>query len=185
MPEFMKETSKLIAFALRHKPGALNLQMDGKGWVSTADLVKALNARQPFTMEMLEEIVRTDGKQRYSFSEDGTRIRANQGHSIPVDLDLLPLEPPRTLWHGTGDRFAESISRQGLKKQGRQYVHLTDSAETAVAVGRRHGRPVVFEINAALMYERGYRFYRSENGVWLTDGVPPEYISLLGGEGGK
>ena len=185
MPEFMKETSKLIALALRHKPEALNLQMDGKGWVSTDSLVKALNARQPFTMEMLEEIVRTDGKQRYSFSEDKTRIRANQGHSIPVDLELLPLEPPQTLWHGTGDRFMESISRQGLKKQGRQYVHLTDSPETAVVVGRRHGRPVVFEINAALMYERGYRFYRSENGVWLTDAVPPEYLSLAEGEGGK
>ena len=177
MPEFMKETSKLIALALRHKPEVLNLEMDGKGWVSTTALVNALNARRPFTMGMLEEIVRTDAKQRYSFSEDKTRIRANQGHSIPVDLELLPQKPPKVLWHGTGDRFADDISREGLKKQGRQYVHLTDNRETAAVVGKRHGRPVVFEINAALMYEQGYVFYRSENGVWLTDVVPPEYLS--------
>ena len=174
--EFMKETSKLIALVLRHKPETLGLSLDEHGWVSTADLIEKLNDSKPFTMEMLEEIVRTDNKQRYSFNEDKTRIRANQGHSIPVDLELLPLEPPAILWHGTGEKYVESINRQGLRKQNRQYVHLSDNLETAITVGRRHGKPVVYEIDAARMYQEGFKFYRSENGVWLTDAVPAEYF---------
>ena len=181
--EYMKETGKLIALALRHKPEVLNLSLDSHGWASTADLVAQLNKRQPFTMEMLEEIVRTDGKQRFSFNTDKTGIRANQGHSIPVDLDLSPLKPPEILWHGTGKKYEESIRKQGIQKQSRQYVHLSDCLETAVKVGQRHGKPVVFDIDAARMYLDGYDFYRSENGVWLTDAVPPKYIGIHRKEG--
>lgn len=146
-------------------------------------MVAQLNKQQPFTMEMLEEIVRTDGKQRFSFSIDKTRIRANQGHSIPVDLELTPLKPPEILWHGTGKKYEESIRKQGIQRQSRQYVHLSDCLETAIKVGQRHGEPVVFDIDAAQMYLDGYDFYRSENGVWLTDEVPPRYISIHRKEG--
>lgn len=173
-----ESVSKLIALVLRHKPEALNLYMDGHGWISTADLIEKLNERQPFTMEMLEEIVRTDNKQRYSFNADQTKIRANQGHSIPVDLELLPLEPPTVLWHGTGEKYVESINQKGLLKQSRQYVHLTDNHDTAITVGKRHGKPVVYTVDAHAMWQEGYAFYRSENGVWLTDHVPVKFLRL-------
>ena len=175
----LTKTSKFIALILRHKPETIGISLDEHGWADVHELIDGINetGNHHIDMKDLEEIVRTDEKQRYSFNEDKSLIRANQGHSIPVDLELLPQKPPKVLWHGTGDRFADDISREGLKKQGRQYVHLTDNRETAAVVGKRHGRPVVFEINAALMYEQGYVFYRSENGVWLTDAVPPEYLS--------
>ncbi|MBR5111435.1 MAG: RNA 2'-phosphotransferase [Clostridia bacterium] len=174
----LESVSKLIALVLRHKPEALSLRMDGHGWISTADLIEKLNGRQPFTMEMLEEIVRTDNKQRYSFNSDKTKIRANQGHSIPVDLELLPLEPPAVLWHGTGEKYVESINQKGLLKQSRQYVHLTDNHDTAIAVGKRHGKPVVYAVDAHAMWQEGYAFFRSENGVWLTDHVPAAFLHI-------
>ena len=172
----LNEISKLISLVLRHKPETLGLTMDSHGWVETAALIEKLNEKQSFDMDMLEEIVRTDNKQRYSFNADKTCIRANQGHSIPVDLELLPQEPPRLLYHGTATRFAESIEREGLKPMSRQYVHLSAQYETAVAVGKRHGKPVIYEIDTAAMRAAGYLFYCSENGVWLTDAVPPEYL---------
>lgn len=123
--------------------------------------------------------MRTDNKQRYSFNADKTRIRANQGHSIPVDLDLLPVEPPKTLWHGTATRFADSIGQQGLLPMGRQYVHLSSDFNTAVNVGKRHGKPLIYEIDAEAMYKAGCVFYRSENGVWLTNAVPVDYLKRM------
>ena len=171
--------SKLIAMTLRHKPEALGLAMDEHGWVETQALIEKLNAIQPFDMETLEEIVRTDSKQRYAFSADKSRIRANQGHSLPVDQELLPQEPPKTLWHGTATRFAESIERQGLKPMNRQYVHLSDDTQTAILVGRRHGSPLIYEVDAEAMFKAGYSFYRSENGVWLADAVPPAYLKRM------
>ncbi len=175
----LTEISKLIALVLRHKPEALGMTLDSHGWADVRELIEKLNAMQPFDMKMLEVIVRTDNKQRYSFNADKTKIRANQGHSIPVDLELLPQDPPAVLWHGTAMRFAESIERQGLRPMQRQYVHLSDNRETALTVGKRHGEPVLYQIDAQAMQQAGYVFYRSENGVWLTDAVPKEYLKRL------
>lgn len=127
-------------------------------------------------MKELEEIVRTDNKQRYSFNEDKTLIRANQGHSIPVDVELEEKEPPIVLYHGTGEKYVESIDRRGLIPKSRLYVHLSSNIVTAVNVGKRHGTPVVYEIDAGQMYKDGYKFYESANKVWLTKEVPIKYM---------
>lgn len=175
----LTQMSKLIAMVLRHKPEELGLTMDEHGWVGTEALIEKLNAIQPFDMSMLEEIVNTDSKKRYSFNADKSCIRANQGHSIPVNLELQPQRPPEILWHGTATRFMESIERQGLIPGQRQYVHLSDNLDTAIAVGKRHGSPVVYEVGAGKMHRAGHAFYRSENGVWLTDAVPAEYMKRM------
>ena len=127
-------------------------------------------------MEMLEEIVRTDDKQRYSFNEDKTMIRANQGHSIPVDVELESVEPPEFLYHGTSQKYIDSIEKQGLISKSRLYVHLSKDEETAINVGKRHGNPVVLIINSRQMFEDGFSFYKSVNGVWLTKEVPIKYL---------
>ena len=170
------QISKLISLVLRHQPEKLGLTLDSHGWADTKALVEAINAIQPFDMEQLERIVRTDDKQRYAFSPDKARIRANQGHSIPVDLELTPRTPPAILWHGTGERFVSGIMREGLKPMDRQYVHLSADPDTAMKVGRRHGKPVLFTVDAARMAGDGLLFYLSENGVWLTDAVPAKYL---------
>ena len=172
----MTQISKLISLVLRHHPEKLGLKLDDHGWADTKALIGAINTIQPFDMEQLEIIVQTDNKQRYAFSPDKARIRANQGHSIPVDLELMPRTPPVVLWHGTGERFVSAIMREGLKPMSRQYVHLSADPDTAMKVGRRHGRPVLFTVDAARMAGDGLLFYRSENGVWLTDSVPPQYL---------
>ena len=173
----MTEMSKLIALVLRHNPGALNLTLDAHGWCSVDALIQRLNAIQPFTMETLERIVAEDSKQRYSFNQDKTCIRANQGHSIPVDVELEEAAPPAVLWHGTASRFVESILCTGIVPRSRLYVHLSDDLATATHVGARHGSPVVFAVDAAAMHRDGLRFYRSVDGVWLTKAVPPQYLS--------
>ena len=171
------QISKLISLVLRHHPERLGLTLDKHGWADTSALIAAINAIQPFDMEALETIVRTDNKQRYSFNEDYTRIRANQGHTLTVDLELTPITPPAVLWHGTGEKSVNSILREGLRPMQRQYVHLSADPETAVMVGRRHGRPVVFTVDAAQMSSDGHTFYRSANSVWLTDSVPAQYLT--------
>ena len=170
------QISKLIALVLRHKPERLGLKLDLHGWADTAELIRAINAIQPFDMEALETIVRTDGKQRYAFSNDKSRIRANQGHSLNIDLELKPQVPPAVLWHGTGERFVRGIEAEGLKPMQRQYVHLSADPDTAIKVGQRHGKPVLFTVNTAQMVADGCLFYRSENGVWLTEAVPAKYL---------
>ena len=170
------QISKLISLVLRHHPERLGLALDAHGWADASALIDAINAIQPFDMEQLEAIVRADPKQRYAFSPDKSRIRANQGHSIPIDLELIPRTPPVMLWHGTGERFVSAILREGLKPMGRQYVHLSADPDTAMKVGRRHGRPVLFTVDAAWMASDGLLFYRSENGVWLADAVPSQYL---------
>lgn len=172
------QISKLISLVLRHHPERLGLTLDSHGWADTKALINAINAIQPFNMEQLENIVRTDKKQRYAFSPDKTRIRANQGHSIPVDLELTSRTPPAILWHGTGEKFVNAIIQSGLKPMGRQYVHLSADPETAVKVGKRHGRPILFTVDAARMASDGLLFYCSENGVWLTDAVPVKYLKI-------
>ena len=127
-------------------------------------------------MNMLEEIVSTDKKQRYSFSDDKSLIRANQGHSVPVDVELEAKTPPETLYHGTGEKYVKAIDEQGLKRMSRRYVHLSGDYDTAVAVGRRHGRPVVYEVETGRMARDGFKFFQSVNGVWLTDNAPAQYL---------
>jgi len=127
----------------------------------------------------LEEIVRTDNKQRYFFNEDRTLIRANQGHSIPVDVELEEKQPPQYLYHGTADRFLDSIMAEGLKPMSRLYVHLSADEETAVKVGKRHGKPIVLKIRAEEMWKEGVKFYLSQNGVWLTKYIDKKYIEIV------
>lgn len=173
----LTKVSKFLSLVLRHKPEEIGIELDKYGWADTELLVDRLAARYPgFTFEILEEIVRTDEKQRYSFTDDRTQIRANQGHSIPVDLGLEPVEPPEFLYHGTGMKYKDAIYKEGLIPKSRQYVHLSQDLETALAVGKRHGEPIIFVIDSGEMYRYGYEFYRSENGVWLTEQVPRLYL---------
>ena len=172
----LKDTSKYISLILRHKPETIGITLDEHGWANVDELIAGISKTQDFNMEMLEEIVRTDEKQRYSFNEDKTLIRANQGHSIPVDVELEKKEPPRYLYHGTGEKYRESIDSQGLIPKSRLYVHLSPDIETAIKVGSRHGKPVVYRVWAGIMHDLGFDFYKSVNGVWLTSKVPTWYI---------
>lgn len=177
----LTDMSRLIALVLRHKPQTLGLTLDEHGWCSTAALVEKLNAIQPFTMDTLALIVARDSKQRYSFNEDRTLIRANQGHSVQIDAELPEAIPETMLYHGTSVKAVESILESGLEPRGRLYVHLSGDEKTARRVGARHGFPVVFLVDAPRMVQDGYRFFRSVNGVWLTGTVPPQYLTRLKG----
>ncbi len=165
-----------MSLILRHKPEAIGIELDGHGWADVEELIGGIAKTREFNRRMLEEIVRTDNKQRYSFNEDKTMIRANQGHSISVDVELKETVPPEKLWHGTGEKYMASIDKQGLIPKSRLYVHLSKDTETAVKVGRRHGRPVLYIVKAGDMCRAGFKFYLSENGVWLTKAVPAEYL---------
>lgn len=172
----LTKLGKFLCLILRHKPEVIGITVDRHGWANVDELIRGVNRKYPFDRELLEEIVRTDAKQRYTFDEDGTKIRANQGHSLPVDLELAPLEPPPVLWHGSAERFRTSILEQGLLPQSRRQVHLSSDYETALTVGKRHGAPLVFQVQSGEMYRDGFLFYRAKNGVWLTDAVPPSYL---------
>lgn len=165
-----------MSLILRHKPETIGIELDGHGWADVEELIGGIAKTREFNRRMLEEIVRTDNKQRYSFNEDKTMIRANQGHSISVDVELKETVPPEKLWHGTGEKYMASIDKQGLIPKSRLYVHLSKDTETAVKVGRRHGRPVLYIVKAGDMCRAGFKFYLSENGVWLTKAVPAEYL---------
>lgn len=173
----LTQTSRYISLILRHKPETIGITLDEHGWANVDELIAGISRTHSLTLELLQEIVRTDEKQRYSFNEDKTLIRANQGHSIPVDVELPELEPPSILYHGTGQKYVESIDRQGLLPKSRLYVHLSTDKETAVKVGKRHGVPVIYTIQAGKMFADGYLFYCSVNGVWLTKKVPIEYLT--------
>jgi putative RNA 2'-phosphotransferase len=170
------DTSKYIALILRHKPEVIGITLDEHGWANVDELITGISKTQPFTLEMLEEIVSTDDKMRYSFNADHTLIRANQGHSIPVDVELEEKVPPQFLYHGTGEKYVPSIEETGLIPKSRLYVHLSSDYSTAQKVGARHGKPVIYKISANQMFRDGYRFYLSVNGVWLTKKVPPQYF---------
>lgn len=173
--------SKFLSLVLRHQPEAIGLLLDAQGWVAIDDLVaRAAAAGTAFSRSELEQVVAASDKKRFTLSEDGQRIRAAQGHSVTVALGLTPCEPPAVLYHGTATRFVESIMAQGLKPQSRQQVHLSLDETTAVNVGRRHGKPVVLRVDAAAMHRAGLQFYVADNGVWLTDQVPPEFLSAPG-----
>lgn len=169
--------SRFISLILRHRPEAIGIALDEHGWANVPELIDGIKAAgNEFDMDILEEIVRTDDKQRYSFNEDKTLIRANQGHSIPVDVELPVTEPPEILWHGTGRKYEESIDAQGLIPKSRLYVHLSGDMETAEKVGVRHGKLLLYRVKSGQMQRDGYAFYRSVNGVWLTKAVPAAYL---------
>lgn len=172
--------SKFISLVLRHKPQEANLTLDEYGYVNISELLKGLNDKgYRANLEDLQRIVKEDDKQRYSFSIDGTKIRANQGHSVKVNLELIPVDPPVVLYHGTALRVKDNILQNGIQKQKRQYVHLSADIDTAIKVGKRHGEPIIFIVDAKTMVENGYKFYLSDNKVWLTDNVPVRYIKIM------
>jgi len=170
--------SKRMSYLLRHGAQREGVAIDEHGWMDITDLLAWLNRkpRSRFTIEDVQIVVRDNDKQRFEIS--GSKIRAVQGHSMAIDLDLAPAEPPATLYHGTASRFVGNILDKGLLKMQRQHVHLSSTVEQALIVGKRHGSPVVFHVNAAAMLQDGFTFYLSKNGVWLVDHVPPEYLSL-------
>lgn len=172
--------SKFLSLILRHKPETIDLTLDENGWADVAELIYLANKhnKTPLTRALLEEIVASNDKQRFAFNEDKSKIRANQGHSIAIDLALVPQAPPDILFHGTATRFIESIRTQGLIAKSRQHVHLSKDKATAIKVGSRHGKPVVLNIWATKMHLAGFEFFRSDNGVWLTKHVPVEYIEF-------
>lgn len=180
MNSILTEISRYLSYILRHNPSAAGVTMDEHGWVDVVELVSGVCNRYPhFGYHILKLIVDMDEKQRYSFNEDHTKIRANQGHSINVDVELEACEPPLVLYHGTGKKYTSSILESGLIPKSRLYVHLSSDIETALNVGKRHGEPVIYIINTAQMYRDGYEFFLSKNGVWLTKEVPIEYMDIV------
>ena len=175
----LTRTSCFLSLILRHKPETIGISLDEHGWANVDELIEGIAKTREFNMDILEEIVRTDEKERYSFNEDKTLIRANQGHSIPVDVELEKVEPPEELWHGTGEKYVSSIDEIGLIRKSRLYVHLSKDKETAVKVGSRHGKPVIYTVKAREMYQDGYEFFLSKNGVWLTKEVPVKYLEKI------
>lgn len=171
------EASKFLSLILRHKPETIGIKLDSEGWALVQDII--INSEKgeiSFTEELLKSIVAKSEKQRFEFNESCTKIRCYQGHSLSIELGLKAAEPPQDLFHGTATRFLQSLLAHGLKKQKRQYVHLSLDIATARAVGTRYGKPVILKISARKMFQDGHIFYLSGNGVWLTDSVPPQYI---------
>lgn len=179
MTNNLKAISKFLSFILRHQPDTIDLVLDSQGWVSVDELInKANHHGHVLNRDSIVNVVVSNDKQRFSLSDDGLRIRANQGHSLSVDLALTAQQPLAILYHGTATRFLSSILAEGLKPQTRQQVHLSQDKVTALKIGQRHGKPVILQITAATMYQDGYVFYVSDNQVWLTATVPANYITV-------
>lgn len=175
----LKHISKFLSLVLRHKPEEIGLTMEPNGWVNVDELIEKCNVYKVcFDFETLEKIVFTNDKQRFAFNDDYTKIRANQGHTVNVDLEFKPNEPLEYLYHGTVAKFTEAINSNGLQKMQRLHVHLSKDLDTAVKVGSRRGKPVILKIQALKMHHDGFVFYLSQNGVWLTDHVPANYIEF-------
>lgn len=175
-----EQLSKLLSYLLRHNPASIGLEPDEKGWVPVNDLLLKLKQNNhSISIDTLKHIVATNNKKRFAFNENGSMIRASQGHSIEVDLNYQPQVPPSSLYHGTTINNLEKILKEGLFKMSRHHVHMSADKGTAVQVGSRHGKPVVLIIDTYKMHKEGYTFFLSENGVWLTDHVPVSYISIL------
>ncbi|MEM1321557.1 MAG: RNA 2'-phosphotransferase [Bacteroidota bacterium] len=173
-----QQLSKYLSLLLRHQPERIGLQLDEQGWTSVTELLEKLwRDGKRIHIEQLDRVVKTNNKKRFSFNADRTRIRANQGHSIKIDLAYEPADPPAILYHGTATRFLESIQAQGLLKRNRHHVHLSADQETARAVGQRHGKPCILSIDTAAMLAEGHQFFCSANGVWLCEQVPPQFLS--------
>ena len=178
----VRKVSKILCLSLRHKPELLKLNMDSEGWVNVNELIRRFNNYyNPDTYlnrNFLDKVVEENNKKRFAYSADGTKIRASQGHSINIDLNLPESVPEDMLYHGTAKRFLNGIMKEGLKKMDRQHVHLSDNLKTAYSVGSRHGEPIVLVVHAGTMHKNGFKFYKSENGVWLTDNVPKQYLDF-------
>lgn len=168
--------SKFLCCVLRHNPEYIGLMIDPCGWADIDELIRLSSKYIALSHDLIEQTVAEDDKQRFMLNDEKTHIRANHGHSIKVDLGLQEMIPPLLLYHGTAERFVESIRKIGIRSQGRQYVHLSNDVATAESVGRRHGTPFVFEVFADLMRADGFKFYQSPSGVWLTSDVPVAYI---------
>jgi putative RNA 2'-phosphotransferase len=177
-----KETthlSKFLSLVLRHKPETIDLSLDENGWADTALLLEKMRmAGKTIDIDILKHIVDTNAKKRFAFNEDMSRIRASQGHSLKIELGYEPQEPTLILYHGTAVQNVKAILEQGLVKGSRHHVHLSTNKETAINVGSRYGKPVLLEVLSGQMYNDGHQFFVSENDVWLTDNVPPKYISV-------
>lgn len=174
-----KQTSKFLSLVLRHAPERIGIELDAQGWTDVDELIAKANAAGvALDRATLQEIVATSDKQRFTLSADGARIRAAQGHSVEVDLDLPPSIPPAVLFHGTARTNIDAILAEGLKPGKRQHVHLSPNEETARRVGMRHGSPVIFQVDTARMHADGLVFWQADNGVWLTDAVAPTYLAL-------
>ena len=173
-----KDISKFLSLILRHSPETIGLKLDENGWADVEELIaKCSKKGNILDSQLLDYVVKNNDKKRFAFNEDKTKIRASQGHSIEVELNLIETIPPEILYHGTATRFLESILQQGLQKKSRQHVHLSATVETATAVGSRHGKVAILIIDAERMQNEGFKFYLSENNVWLTELVPVQYIS--------
>jgi putative RNA 2'-phosphotransferase len=171
--------SKFLSLVLRHKPDEVGITLDSAGWVTVEELLRAVNQHGvSLTLDELKHLVATSDKKRFALSDDGLRIRANQGHSVEVDLEYPPQVPPELLYHGTATRFVTGIRQDGLKKMGRHDVHLSAETKVTYQVGSRHGKPVLLVIRAGDMHRAGHVFRCSANGVWLVDHVPPQFIEF-------
>lgn len=169
--------SKFLSLVLRHKPETIGITLDENGWTEVSILIEKINASGTvLTLPILKHVVDTNSKKRFTLNETSDKIRASQGHSVEVDLGYTSQQPPAVLYHGTTVKFVDVILMEGLQKQKRHHVHLSADKETAINVGQRHGVPVVFEVMAAQMSASGFEFFRSDNGVWLTDHVPSVYL---------
>jgi putative RNA 2'-phosphotransferase len=177
MPDGLIKTSKFLSLVLRHQPELIGLTLDSAGWVPVSDLLRGCQTHgHPLTLTELREVVASSDKQRFSFSEDEEMIRANQGHSVPVELGYISAIPPEILYHGTVEKFLPSIREEGLNKGSRHHVHLSPDEETAQKVGSRRGKAVILKVESGRMHQQGHEFFLSANGVWLTEYVPPDFL---------
>jgi putative RNA 2'-phosphotransferase len=179
MEKQLKHISKLLSLVLRHQPQHIGLTLNENGWACVTELIKKINATgNNIDFTLLQKVVDENDKKRFTFNDDKTMIRASQGHSIEVELDLKIVAPPDFLYHGTVAKYLTAIRSEGLKKMSRQHVHLSKDKETAIKVGSRRGAPVILNVQANFMHAAGYTFYLSANEVWLTDEVPAKYIEF-------
>lgn len=173
----MTRIGKLLAYILRHNPQSVGITLDAHGWADVDELIAGIcKNKVEIDRSTLDEVVAVDSKGRFSYSEDGTKIRANQGHSIPVDVEMEEKTPPAVLYHGTAEKYIDGIRQRGIEKRTRNFVHLSINESIAKNVGSRHGVPVVLKIDTERMSKDGYRFYLSANGIWQTEFVPYEYV---------
>lgn len=176
MKQDVKRISKFLSYILRHRPDEIGLILDDEGWADISELLRKSQGKISLTRSLIDSVVKDNDKERFRISDDGSRIRASQGHSLNVNLNLQPQSPPDILYHGTASRFLPSIFKEGLKSGSRQFVHLSKDRDTAHTVGSRHGSPVILKVAAGEMAKDGQTFYLSDNGVWLIHRVAPNYL---------
>lgn len=175
----IKQKSKFLSLVLRHKPEVIDLTLDENGWADIKELITKASAKDVIlSQEIIKVVIETNDKQRFTYNDVKSKIRANQGHSIKIDIDLESVEPPSLLYHGTAKRNIDSILEKGIDKRNRQHVHLSNEIETAKNVGSRHGKPIIIIIDASQMHRDGIKFYLSKNKVWLTEFVDAKYITI-------